>query len=248
MLSWSIPKIWQDDECWIIGGGPSLFREFNVPPTLIDEVISGKKPSSDYSQYLVAIHNKHVIGVNNAYQLGNWIDVLFFGDYSWYFPFHQPTVDVFPGIKVSCANKFGVRDQSRYNGLKYIRLAKEKLGISLEVPDEIRWNYNSGAAAINLAAQFGAKRIVLVGFDMDFDISIPNVTHWHGKHRHIEYGKNPQQDQIKRKSTFSKKFIQFLSCFPQIAEDAEKYNIEIINASLNSKIVCFKKASVKDLL
>lgn len=37
---------------------------------------------------------------------------------------------------------------------------------------------NSGFQAINLAVQFGAARILLVGFDMRVDLGV----HWHGRH------------------------------------------------------------------
>ncbi len=43
---------------------------------------------------------------------------------------------------------------------------------------EIGWGGNSGFHALNLAIQFGAKKIVLVGFDMQ----ITKGVHWHGKH------------------------------------------------------------------
>lgn len=42
----------------------------------------------------------------------------------------------------------------------------------------IGWGGNSGFHAVNLAAQFGAAAILLVGFDMRLDHGI----HWHGKH------------------------------------------------------------------
>ena len=37
---------------------------------------------------------------------------------------------------------------------------------------------NSGFQALNIAVQFGARKIILVGFDMRLDAGV----HWHGKH------------------------------------------------------------------
>lgn len=37
---------------------------------------------------------------------------------------------------------------------------------------------NSGFQAVNLAVQLGARRLLLIGFDMRLDLGI----HWHGKH------------------------------------------------------------------
>ena len=44
---------------------------------------------------------------------------------------------------------------------------------------ELGWGGNSGFGALNLAVQFGAARIVLVGFDMRLDKGV----HWHGLHK-----------------------------------------------------------------
>lgn len=42
----------------------------------------------------------------------------------------------------------------------------------------IGWGGNSGFGAINLAAQFGASKIILVGFDMRIDLGV----RWHPDH------------------------------------------------------------------
>lgn len=43
---------------------------------------------------------------------------------------------------------------------------------------EIGWGGNGGFHALNLAVQFGARRVILVGYDMRVDLGV----HWHGKH------------------------------------------------------------------
>jgi hypothetical protein len=43
---------------------------------------------------------------------------------------------------------------------------------------EIGWVRNSGFQALNLALQFGAKRIALCGYDF----TMHRGTHWHGRH------------------------------------------------------------------
>lgn len=50
--------------------------------------------------------------------------------------------------------------------------------IQLEAFGTIGWAGNSGFHALNLALQFGAAAIVLVGYDMRVDKGV----HWHGKH------------------------------------------------------------------
>lgn len=48
----------------------------------------------------------------------------------------------------------------------------------LDPPGAVGWGHNGGFQAINLAIQFGARIIVLVGFDM----SLTHGVHWHGRH------------------------------------------------------------------
>src|SRR5690606_37197584 len=95
--------------------------------------------------------------------------------------------------------------------------------------DTICWNNNSGAAAINLAALAGAKRILLLGFDMLPEKS----THWHSLYGDVRTHRNT--------------FNRFLKHFPNIARDAKKRRIEILNVSPNSAIEDFPKVSLKDV-
>jgi hypothetical protein len=56
----------------------------------------------------------------------------------------------------------------------------------------IGWGGNGGFHALNLAVQFGLKKIILIGFDM----TLQNGLHWHGRHDgHLQ---NPRQGSIDR--------------------------------------------------
>ncbi len=55
------PKIWAGDTAYVIGGGASV-----------------------NSLDLSLLEDKHVVGVNDAYNLGDWVDVCFFGDKGWF--------------------------------------------------------------------------------------------------------------------------------------------------------------------
>lgn len=48
----------------------------------------------------------------------------------------------------------------------------------IDTPGHIGWGGNSGFHVINLALQWGASKIILVGYDMRLDKGI----HWHGAH------------------------------------------------------------------
>lgn len=219
-MQWKVPVIWKGADCYIIGGGPSLPRQFSIPEDVIKEVVTGAKSAEVYSPYLSALHDKHIIGVNNAYLLGSWVDVLLFGDKAWYLQ-HGKDLANWPGLKVSCAPAL-LTNQA---GIKYLK--RESHGLAIGKRIKVGWNSNSGAAAISLAVHFGAKRIILLGFDMQLDNN--NVSHWHGKH-------NP------------KNFEKHLKGFAQIAQEAEEHGIEILNANLDSAIEDFEKVHISDIL
>ena len=61
-MIWQVPHIWDEGEVWILGGGPSVTKQFEIPNSLVQEVVNGAKPPSAYSPYMSRIHKKHVIG------------------------------------------------------------------------------------------------------------------------------------------------------------------------------------------
>ncbi|MHC4123659.1 MAG: hypothetical protein ACYSSI_08820 [Planctomycetota bacterium] len=208
-------------------------RQFGVPEELIQKVFARIELPSVYSPYLSAIHDKHVIGVNNAYQIGPWIDVLFFGDCGWYLV-HRKKVADFPGLKITCCKRFTARAKEQMEGVKHLQKdGKHRLGLSPN-KQKIGWNSNSGAAAINLAIHFGAKRIILLGFDMKLDGN--KVSHWHGSHGNPGSKRKPPP------------FSRHLKGFPMISQDAERLGIEIINANPESAITVFKKVTMQAVL
>lgn len=229
MAGWNAPALWQDGECWIIGGGPSMPEQFDVPKDIAEQAMARQLKPSAYSKYLSAIHNKHIIGINNAYQIGEWVDVVFFGDCGWY-KVHQKSLAEFPGLKVTCCPRFANKPKQNSHGVKYLSKDPNKRhGISMD-SSKVSWNSNSGSAAISLARHFGVKRIILLGFDMC--LNGQKISHWHGNHGN------------KTRSPFPR----HMRGFAQIAKDAEQEGIEIINASPNSAIQQFRKVSVKELL
>jgi hypothetical protein len=220
--------MWDSGECFIIAGGPSWLYQFDIPQETIDAVLKQSKHPSVLSPYLKLIHGKHIIGVNNAYQLGVWINIVFFGDCSWYNVHRRALVD-FPGIKITSCQK---RDFQPEENIKILERDKtHKKGISTH-KSKVSWNHNSGAAAISVAAHLGVKRIILMGFDMAFDKN-SKYSHFHGSHR---------------KDLKSPPFKRHLTGFPQIAKDAKELGIEIINTSPDSQIDIFPKINIKELI
>lgn len=228
-MNWVVPTdMWKDKTVWIIGGGPSVSRQFNVPDEIIRQIEKGKLPISSLSPYMEAIHDQPVIGINMAFRLGPWIDLCFWGDPSFYRKKGvKEGLAQFPGLKVGCHQWFNDKKMEKA-GIYGIAREKERAGIS-DDPAKVRWNWNSGAAAISVAANAGAKRIILVGFDMH---SVPSHSHWHN-----EYG-HPKRPPFKT----------HLGGFKQISIDAKRRGIEIINACPDSAIPHFPKCNVSDII
>jgi hypothetical protein len=225
---WRVPEIWKDGTCIVIGGGTSLIEQFQIPTEVVEKVYIGVEDASVYSPFLSPIHNQHIIAVNMAYKLGDWIDVLFFGDDDFW-KTRKEEIIAFNGLRVSFES-----EKIRDSRVKLVaRNPRKKQGITFAPAGLLSWNFNSGAAAINLAIQFGAKRIILLGFDMQLDQN--NNQHWHKVY-------SSPLDVIKESM---KKHLQGFSV---IAKDIEGTGIEIINCSLNSAIQCFRKANIWEIL
>lgn len=232
-MSWRVPRIWEGGDVWIIGGGPSMPKQFGIPEKVVRQVIEGSSPPSVYSPYMAYLHKKHVIGVNVAYRIGTWIDMVVFGDEGFYLR-ECMLLAKFPGIKISCHP--GSRSE---NWIKYLeRDTAHPKGISSD-PKKISWNHNSGAAAINVAAHAGAKRIYLLGFDMK--IGDNKMQHWHDIYKRGPVNATDQKRLMKLP------FDKHLTGFSIIAQDAKRMGIQIINVCPDSAINNFPKVSLKEL-
>ena len=214
---------WKDQRCFIIGGGASIPHEFGVPEETINEVIKQNKSISLYSPYMKAIHSENVIGINIAFELGDWVDVLFFTDKEGFYQRFEKRINQFKNTKVCCTNLMP-KD--------CIYIARNKYrdwGVSKE---NIIWNHNAGAASISLAAKMGVSEIILLGFDQNV---VNNNHHMHG--RYGQRGKSRLQRTFERQKTGWK----------YIAKDAKNMGIDIYNASPDSTIKHFPKVRLCEI-
>lgn len=198
-MIWEAPKLWDKETVYILGGGISLKK--------ID---------------LSLLIDRKCIGINNAYLLGDWVDVCYFGDSRW-LDWHE-NLDKFKqswrkykGLKISCS--FKTRDKP---DIKYLELSKKQMGIETNLK-RVCWNKTSGGSAVNLAYHLGASKIVLLGFDMR------NVGNWHDDHF------------IKSEAT-DMTFDRFNRCWRFISEDLNKLNVDIVDTCMDGAIPpCIRK-------
>ena len=224
--------MWVGAECWIIGGGPSMPAQFGVPSNIMQDVMEGKLPLSAYSPYFSQLHGKHVIGTNIAFMLGPWLSMMYFGDKS-FFKRYKAQLAEWRNIKITHTH-LTPPDLPYHKNIRKIRAVTNKQGLSSD-PTEVRWNLNSGAAAINIAVHTGAKRIYLLGFDMCADLG--KNTHWHAQYK-----------QLFNFKTSNSVFKRHLIGFPEIAKDAKRMGVEILNINKRSAIQAFPKVHLKEVL
>ncbi len=227
-IPWTIPSMWEGGECWIIGGGSSMPRQFGIPESVIGSVHSQTDPVAVYSEYLQQLHNKNVIGVNIAFMLGKWVSVLYFED-STFYRIHREAINKFRNLKVTSLNHM---PRPIIHTTRNIKRMKRDMRLGLSNNNSvIRWNHNSGGAAINFATLAGAKRILLLGFDMK---PVDDKTHWHSG--------------FYTNATTKTNFKRFMRSFPQIAADAKRDKIEILNVSPDSALEDFPKVKLEEVL
>lgn len=105
-------------------------------------------------------------------------------------------------------------------------LGKAKAGLG---KDCVHFGSHSGYQAINLAYLWGAKRIILLGYDCR---SIDGKAHWFGQHA---AGLNQKQG-----------FSTWISHYQQLAHDLSAEGIEVINATPESAITAFTKRRIHE--
>jgi hypothetical protein len=117
-------------------------------------------------------------------------------------------------------------------GLRQVRLAKARDQILVEEAGVIGWGGNSGFHALNLAVQFGAARIVLVGYDM----TLAGGLHWHG--RHPPRLNNPT----------GKALVRWADILDAQAPLLAALGVEVVNASPVSALSAYPKVSLEEAL
>jgi len=214
--SWPVPLLWPDGPtAVIIGGGPSFDLAQN---RLIARA---------------TLENKcRVIAVNDAIYGAWWADWLHGCDIKWWM-WHRETVTKFPGIRTTCTETVPEA------WAKFLRVQLDKQsgysGGFPEEPDTVAGGGNGGYQAIQIAVKAGARRVVLVGFDMH-DITHedePGRAHWFGDH----------PDRIR--SDYSGTMLPY---FPTLIEPLAERGVEIFNATPNSALKCFPWAPLPSIL
>ena len=113
-----------------------------------------------------------VIVVNESWRLVPWADVLYGCDGKWWK--WRRGVPEFHNLKISQ----DAEACRAYPEIRKVDVDTNSNAIELKHMGKLGSGGNSGFQSLNLAVQFGARKIMLIGFDMRVDMG----EHWHERH------------------------------------------------------------------
>lgn len=116
----------------------------------------------------------------------------------------------------------------------FARVLKNTGEIGLELqPDGLRTGRNSGYQAVNLAVHLGARRIVLLGYDMQ---PTGGRAHWFGSHPYPTAGLTAEHYKL------------WLRCFETIVAPLKALGVEVYNATRSTALRCFPCVPLEEAL
>ncbi len=162
---------------------------------------------------------RRVIAVNATGSLAPWADVLYGCD-EGFWSVYGPTMP--RGPERWTANELAARAY----GINFVA-SRDEPGLS-EPPSVINQGGNSGYQAIGLAYAWGAARVILLGYDMQ---RTGGKSHWHGDHK----GGLPNLGPA-------------LATWPAKFEAIQRQWPHVVNATRETALTCFPRASLADAL
>lgn len=169
----------------------------------------------------------HVIAIKATWELCPWSDVVYGCDAAWWQS--KNGLPEYRGTKIT----YGMQAANAYRDLVRVDVKHEDKML-VETPGVIGSGGNSGFQAVNLAVQFGATSIILVGFDMT-DRSGKN--HWYGRNN-WRNANNPD----------SLNFQRWLKAFNLALPQLRSLGVEVVNASADTVLEVFPRESLVEVM
>jgi hypothetical protein len=160
-----------------------------------------------------------VIAIKENVDLVPWADVLYGCDLAFWK--NRNGVPEFGGLKISFERPMP--------GVHGITVEPKADRILLTTPGVVGAGGNSGFQAVNLAAQWGVRGILLIGFDMHDRSGV----HWFGR-VYAPGRNNPGYDNFRR----------WIAAFHHSAPLLSSKGIDVINSSMTSALNCFPKMTL----
>lgn len=195
---------WEGQTVAILASGPSMCQE-----------------DADYVR-----GKARVIVVNTTFRLALWSDKLYTNDHDW-LAAHKAELDATFQGQIVCGH-------SAWSGVDEVYhwpFDKNAKGLWAK-PGHIAWGMNSGAAALSLAHQLGASKIILLGYDQQWRGDQPR---WHGWHPEGLQNQKPG-------------FHRWAKWFHAAAKDFRLLGIPVINCSRETSLTCFSRRPLREAL
>jgi hypothetical protein len=166
----------------------------------------------------------HVIAIKQNVELAPWAEVVYGCDAPWWI--WRKGLPEYRGIKITQARLA----KSRYSDLVCVEV-KHVDKLLVDEPGIIGSGGNSGFQALNLAVQFGATGIMLIGFDYHDKGGV----HWYGRNQ-AQGMNNPGEVN----------FSRWRRALAAIVSELEARGIDVVNASNGSSITCLRKRGIDE--
>lgn len=169
-----------------------------------------------------------VIAINESWRLAPWADALYGCDANWW-KLHDG-IRFFQGLKISAE----AEACKTYPDIKKVTITHVRSDdICIDRPGYIGAGGNSGFQSLNLAVQFGGKRILLVGYDMRVDLG----EHWHKRHPMPLSNPHPY-DNLPR----------WRRAIDGAAQCLKEMGIAVVNCSPVSLLTAYPKMTIEEAL
>lgn len=215
MKLWSVPRHWEGETCAVLGSGPSM-------SAAVAEQIRGRCRT-------IAVNNQGVRVVDKRGRatpaLAPWADVLYAADRLWWRNNGEEAAK-FAGIKATILPN-GHRELEVHVDDCRILGNGGAHGFD-DRQDHLRTGWNSGYQAVHLAAHFGARRILLCGFDMH----AKQGEHWHADHRW--------------RAGHESRYQIFINAFTAAAPEYASRGISVVNCTPGSALKCFPAVTLEE--
>lgn len=186
-------------------------------------------PSTKAADVALLKGRLRVLAIKKNVELAPWADVVYGCDRPWWRSARG--LPDFPGLKLAydahaCAD----------HGLRKVEIPDHAVSdfLRFETTGAVGSGGCSGFQALNLVLQFGATRVLLIGFDAQSR----SGEHWYG--RNIWHGANNPDE-----TNFSRWTKAFHKAAAQLRE---RGGVEVVNASSLTRLTCFPRGTVAETL
>lgn len=195
-------------------------------------IASGPSLTDDQVE-LVRKSGHKTITVNDSYVKAKWADVFYAADLTWWRHNYGKTI-----VHRSTCEMWTL-EGNREHLAKHPKTYTMARHLIHEVPfdrqpglglDKVHHGGNSGYHAVNLAYLFGAKKIILIGYDHQHT---GGKAHWFGDHDKTKFNRNAEDTD------------RWLKNFDELAKDLESRGVDLVNCSIETAIDSCRRSTLE---